>query len=764
MLKKWLIFCWVALLCGPMSVQGDIYTWNDPGIASFWDSAPWTSISHTGTAPSDGDHLVIAQGYAIMDNGGGVVDTSLSYYSKRIYTINPASLVLSGGTLNVRDYTFDGNNPHLRIGSGTGMSTNFQQTGGTFTAKSVTLGHNGGNVDYTISGGVYSSEFTVLGHGPGSTATMTVNGPAYTPGKVYTVGGLLDSSMTWVNTNGGIMSVGENGGDGTLNINGGFVQVISTYPGTHNPEGTNGGTLNSALTIGRSDGSTGTLNLSGGYLRTNHFVMASPGTGIANYTGGRHDSSTISVATSGGEGTINIFSGAYLRALDSAIIGNAQGRSAVNQTGGIFLLKPYGLSDPDPIRKIMINSLSDSDGMSLNALGDSLVTPMALGGYGLIIGSMLDNTFNGKSIYNISGGTLESHYNVCVAHQVNTFATNGNTLAQLNISGNAEVKILASSDTGHAGNLAISAGDGIDISGASSSQLTRAEVNIIGGSLLVEGAVHGESFMGSLNVLGSNGEITVGAIKAMGANNTAPSGWVTRFHLDVQGASTIFVNSTNSSEGTGAADLRNGLTVTQPGFLALKTNIIDLLNAESITEPTNPADLVNNTTGFNFKVNRLYSGPRKIVQLEIVNDSNTPSWDLLGKYVVNGDDGLEKGMLYVDGKYTWLDAIFKNVDSPTMADLLAQYLNDTLVETGARFSLIGHTGDTAHLLLSGDYLNMVGDTGYAWFGWDLSGFNALYNSYITLLEFNEVPEPATWLILLLGCAAIFGTGVVRRKR
>ena len=750
MLKKWFLFGLAALWCGIQTVQATTYTWNPPDDAgySYWDGTKWAPVGGPGTT----DIVIIPFGRAILDDGGGVIDNDLNYYPRRTYAINSTRITLSGGTLDGRQYVTDGNNFHLRIGPG----TDIVQTAGVFTVKSVTFSPGVGNVSYTMSGGTYSSDFTTLGYGAGSTATMTISGAAYSLGRDYLPGNApSDTSTTWVNPNGGNFIVGENYSNATLNITGGFVNAgVGAF---FDPEESHTNVPTSEFILGGNYG-TGTMNLSGGYVRsTNYYVglgMNLDSNGIANYTGGRHDAGVMMVGSFGSTGTVSISDGGYLRVLDTASIGERYGNGLVNQTGGMFLLKPYDTIDPDPVHlpkpPVVINDIGD----------EPPILPRAFSRYGLIIGDSLNQFYpeGGKGIYNISGGTLESHYSTFIGLVADDI-TCRNALAQLNISGNADVKILASALTGHVGNLVISAGEDIDISGFADNHLSRAEVNLIGGNVYVDGAVYGESYKGSLNIFGSKAAMEVGAIKANGDIQTGPSGWKTNFLLDVDGSTTIFVNPNgNSSEATGVADLRNGLTVQQPAFLSLKTNTVDLVSA--LNGVIGPSQVVDDQTSFGFTELRPVENGREIVRLTILD--NDPDWNLQGNYVVNGDDGLEKGSLYVDGKYTYLRVKFKGILDSGMADLLMKYLNDSLVDTGVEFGRWYCGSDS--LLLTGDYLNLVdGDLGYAWFGWDLSGFNEANSSDITLLEFGEVPEPATWVMLMLGGAGMLGMRVVRRR-
>ncbi len=220
------------------------------------------------------------------------------------------------------------------------------------------------------------------------------------------------------------------------------------------------------------------------------------------------------------------------------------------------------------------------------------------------------------------------------------------------------------------------------------------------------------------------------------------------FRVDGDGPSTIYIANT--------ADVSKVpiKVVDNTGFQAMRTDHWDLINAGSILNTTT---VTNQTVFQNLYQTRVSDNGKAIVRLEYT--SNTPVWKMWESPTYRFKDsqgveiGLEKGSLRVEGEYAYLEAIFKGVDDVGLAQLLANYLNDNM-ETGLAFSVL--SGNS--LLLTGNYL---GDVGYGYFGWDLSGFNNEYTANVSLLGFNVVPEPATWAMLLLGAA---GLVVLIRKR
>ena len=168
-------------------------------------------------------------------------------------TNSPAYLNMSGGSITTGWEFWIG-------GSGTGTGT---MTGGTINSGAwFVVGRNdGSNGTFTMSGGTVNAATTQVGSFPvvgsfgGSQGTLNVSGGLFTTG-----------------TTNRKLFVGENGA-GTLNISGSGSVVI------------NNNVTGDGFRLGVYNGSSGTVNLNGGTLEV-AYVAKGTGTGNFNFNGG----------------------------------------------------------------------------------------------------------------------------------------------------------------------------------------------------------------------------------------------------------------------------------------------------------------------------------------------------------------------------------------------------------------------------------------------------------------------------------------------
>ena len=643
------------------------------------------------------------------------------------------SATISQGTveMDTSPYTFPGytiyqTNTDIYLSGGELRSYGYTGSG-TLHVRGINIGTvNGADVTVQQTGGAILTNWLGIGNDwtdPG--ASIKVN---------YTMtGGTLDTDQLYVATGENVsaavtfsdsasvnvasfVNIGDAAGKGTLNLSGNASLTV------HNTE----------FCLGTDEG-TGIVNISeNATVDTQGYFVGGwgYGIGISNHTGGTLKAWETWIGGWEATGTVNLSDGTLYSA-DFANVGFGTGNGVVNQTGGLF--RVGGCTD--------IGYYGPEQGM-------------------FNIGYELDE--DGQGIYNMRGGELRCEGVVTIGMNSES---SSDSLAQWNIYDGSVVNLFLTPVPPHqqeqiiSGNLHI--GYTEDAGGSSPKELARSELNIYGGDINIQGDIIGYHNKSYLNISGSTASIHVGNIWTDGVfdsfGNTSETfmGCLdVNFLLDSHGASTIHCDSI--ALGMSCPDV----DINIPGFLSMKADSTDLIRATGAVTGVR----IKDNTPFRFVETRPTEGGDTIVRLTMAGDHDT--WDLTGVWeVFNGmnPDGKESGALKVTGSASVpLHAIFTGLDG--LADVLVEYLNSVDVETSLHFSKINETT----LLLDGDYLN--GD-GYAWFGWDLSGFNMDNSSGVKLYQFNalepfgegDVPEPSTWAMLLLGGAAMAGMRLRRRK-
>ncbi len=717
-----------CVLCLPHLADAANYTWTGSGYGEVWSNTSlWTTTPPTGAYPGLGDTANVSSGIVSVDTGTPYVISALN---KTFYQTN-ANINLSG---EGRIYAYNNNNYLYGIQFGTvnGANISIKQSGGYLLSYSFMAGTdliNSGasiNVDYTMTQGQFQSNAAIFGQGNNVNSTFTVSGSSVYGSTNYT--DIYSSSLLF----------GVDGGTGTFTMTGGRLLSIGSNGsgyGLHGITlGVNGGTGYMTFTGNAVSPETTMLYTVGGNNNSN---PATGGTGYATHSGNASfETRRMVIGDAGATGTLNLSTG-YLHAIESAVIGTGAGNATMNQTcGGLFQIGPY---------KMIIASVNEEGG----SIGIQGYNPNS---YGLFIGAELAS--GAQAVYNMPCGNLLSYGDVYVGYMSTPNASYNGSLAQWNISKNAVANIVFDTGGQLSGDLHIGYVTGIVNDGTPTANLTQSEININGGSLSVVGNVIGYNKNSHLNIYGSKADLNFGGL-IVNNQSTKMKQLDINFLIDSYGASTINAGTVNLTGETQPLD------VNIPGFISLKVDYTDLIRTSSLTKQSSAA-LWQDNTPFNFTENRLIDSGQTVVRLEIAN--NHPTWNIMGVYNIFDDAnpmGKESGAVKVAGEYSYIQAIFKNlageVDVETgtpLYDLLMDYLNNAVVETGVHFGAL--TADS--FLLTGPYLN---DSGYAWFGWDLSEFNGKYGSNVLLYQFNSVPEPATWIMLLLGGMVVM---LQRRRR
>jgi autotransporter-associated beta strand protein len=347
---------------------GDNVTFDDTGsttniVIQSGSVFPTTVTFNNSTAKSYSfSGGAIAGSGSVSVVGGGTVTLNQANSYTGATNINNGTLALgSGGSLSASTVVSLGSgssNGVLRLGDATGAASTLVgglNVTGTGAGNEVIGGNNGSTSTLTVGSSI------LVGTAGNPTASLTVGAGANVYGNTGgnpSIGIGPDSGTNGTVTvlTGGTLSadssdlwVGNNGGVGTLNINGGTVTANGWIaPGRLGGTGTinlTGGALikstgNGNLDIG-GDGpdSHGYLFQTGGTVTTTTFVVLGENNaseiGVWNLSGG---STTASIASliigSSGNGTVNIFGGGQMTSLGTTIVGqNGSAVGTLNVTG-----------------------------------------------------------------------------------------------------------------------------------------------------------------------------------------------------------------------------------------------------------------------------------------------------------------------------------------------------------------------------------------------------------------------------------------------
>ncbi len=562
----------------------------------------------------------------------------------------------------------------------------------------ISQGTVNANVNYALVGA--RNTYTIKSEVYQTGGTVTGTGELWINSSYYISGGQMLFSS------GVIQSVGNGAGAvGYMEISGANTRIENTTSSNNFIIGRSGGQgvvkmldgrmVYNEILVGQEAG-TGTFELSGGTVQCSgaYTLGFINATGTATHTGGDLTAIAVLLAPVSGTATLNLFGGTI---------------NATAAAGSVRLGYSGGGTFPSG------SSTLNQTGGTLNTVGS------------VIIG---EGTTSGHyAVYNMSGGVANIGGGVTVGLMDASSVNYTNTTVEWNLSQKADVRV--------SGNVQIGS---ITYENPSAANTMTPIVNITDTALLkVQGAITGNGLDGRLNIIGSNATITGYEY------NTGTGSLRTTYTMDRFGVSTIRLHNAASLNDT--ADLKDQFHVKMPGhFMSLQVDHLDLVSASVFANESMLS--VNNTTPFDFIVTKPTEDAKRIVRLEF--DPDGPSWDLIGVHRVNGDLGLEKGSLRVYGTETYLQVFFTNLTDRTLAEQLVAYLNAGMDNPGLYFQLVQDNS----MLLNANYLN---DDGYAYFGWDLTDFNLMHTgSAVHLLQFNEVPEPGTWAMLLLGMAGLLG--------
>lgn len=639
-------------------------------------------------------------------------------------------IVFSGGTLPAAEYTWNSagtenwTNPSSWTVTGTGSP--YPGIGDTAViAQGTVRANDGSGLNYYIDSNInLSGTGTLTSFNPASHLLIGSNTDT-NPSVVQTGGTFSYSSMTF------ILACQINA---DWDISGGNFTTTAAY-------------------FGVGAGKTGTFNISEnakvsmtstnkGYLQ----VGSAGGTGIVNMTGG-------AINITGGQHSGIMVGGGFTSDTTSNATGGG-GTGYFNMSGGTITGSGGGANPSNNPRFILgyyidsVGYMTMTDG-TISNLGNLTIGQYGTGKFDMLGGNIEDVTalsLGYRDSGNVGTGTLDMSGGTITAEIIHNGRGGNGTI---NISGgtlNATSGIqtgYSSNAVGtfnHTGGAVVTRGLGLGGNGGTGYYTISGDARLTSTGTLYAFT----SGTGYLHIIGSKAQISTGDFNGATVNGDLH----TKFTIDEYGVSTIYAS--------GIGNLKDDFIVEMPGnFISLQVDHLDLVVAETdMTSFVDFGDRVDDQTPFAFKKNPIRGADSLIARLEL-NDE-TLTWNMNEEILFRYEDGegLAKGALKLEGNESSLLALFTHLSSE-LAPLLVDYLNDGMANPGLRFVL----QEDGTIWLMGSYLN---EEGYAVFGWDLEGFNTANDSEVKLLGFRQIPEPATWLLLLAGTGASFF--LRRRKR
>ena len=446
----------------------------DWGVPANWDLAVGAPNPYAGDSAVinhaisyDGSQNAALGGVLVVANGNAVTVGAGGAFTQTFVGVGPfgstiaigASHVVNGtGTLNIEgggSFTSGTANTVVvgvavpALGSNAGAGTaNIKE--GTMTLSASASGSAGGQglaVGINAGGTGTVNVGDGVGAADSSLLDLATNNVLLTVGGTQGGGAGSGTGTVTVKSDGRINSgtaeinVGEAGGAGTLNVNGGTIAGgtgalnIGRSGGTGNFNVTAGSvTTAGEFNVGRDAGSAGTATLSGGTVSTGVIrVGRDGGTGNLTISGTTVGSSDfVRIGTDNGTGTLTI-SGGALNSTNYLAVGADGGVGTVNQTGGSVSYGQWavvGLGGGAGTSQYDISGGSISSGAGFEIGADRQGTMNISGTANVsVTGFALGVRSNGVGIVNKTGGTLQMN-NLGIAG-----AQQGNAQGTFNLTG-----------------------------------------------------------------------------------------------------------------------------------------------------------------------------------------------------------------------------------------------------------------------------------------------------------------------------------------
>lgn len=447
-----------ALALGPGSALAAPLSWINPetglfGLGSNWDTGAVPTVGDTATIANLGtaqivdgnsfafDALTVSNG-GIAQSGGDLSTTGRITLGSLLgsVTFNQTAGTFSAGE---RLYFADG------AASPEVLSTFTGSIGGTVSANDyIVVGRQGGTADLTVTGTLQKLGATnrlIVGDGNLGTGTVTVSGFGQLTSSTQidigngsgSNGSVIAKDDAFVVATGNLI-VGGGAADGPEFGNTGVGSLTVSDRATVS--------TSNELWVGNNTGSTGTVNINGGSVQVSSWIgIGRRGTGTVNVNGGTFDKvggNNVVVGDLGGTGTLNVNAGA-VNISNQLWVGNGPGSvGELSITGGTLTTQSWIAIGRDANGGRGVGTLNISGGTITKegdgnlTLNGALATVNQTGGTLNITPSDAANTgetwmseFDGtETVWNASGGTAN-------LGKITRIGYGGN--ATVNISGSA---------------------------------------------------------------------------------------------------------------------------------------------------------------------------------------------------------------------------------------------------------------------------------------------------------------------------------------
>lgn len=716
-----------------------------------------------------------------------VTSSLISSHYFNIGDSGSASMTINGGYVKCK---------HLRVGSGTsGAASTLNMNGGylkTWGQAQIGEGAGNGTGIVNMNGGIWNANEIHLGYSEAGTGTIHLE-----EGRIEAVNsyiGKYAGAVGTLNIRGGVYQavnfyVGHTAGaEGVLNLSGGNLNTTGTTVvgnggnGTVNLSGVGVWTPSSVIQVGNAAGYVGTFNINGGTLASSSRIFmvgnAENAQGTVNFYSGNVSTGTLQVGTAvNSRGTVNVYGNTW--DAHHFELGMAEGSSAV--------MNIYGGSVTTHADSAVGKS---GNGAVLNVYAGAVLnaTPVTGGNtsyFSVLVGDQTEEYGAGRGTVNLYGGTIQDNnfdvkngtVNVYGGSQINSKYRIGlglltNSDSVMNVYGDTVLKaggefLLCAFQTKAAGilnlydgNVSLSTGDfGI---GWNNADGMKARLNVRGADVTVSANTiyMGYAFGGSTQINVSDGSLTftrgtliAGRDAFTGTPEITLSGGTMKFTSGtITGNTNACINFALGKNGFGALEYAGSFDGYKGKFyigVNHGTSMISNYSAANGCILTAPQAVFD--AGEKLTVSALLTAGdgHKYTLNPAMNANGGNSYALGSSPLEIADAYASQGWLSLAGMEDMpfdltLGLKLNMTDGHGIADVVS-WFNQNL-DAAAEISAEDENSVILH----------YAPTFLPTFAWDFTQFDPTLGTIaLASLQGEALPEPATWLLMLLALGFCF---------